>query len=87
MKQLAAIVILLAACKQAKEPTPASETIAKARALADKICACTTKACAEALRPEWDKLQLSGTTFTEDEAQTLVTIDDRALRCVGSLAP
>ncbi len=88
-----AIVALLASCKQAKEPTPASELLSKVRALSANACACTDRACVEPLMKEWNALttaigeggNVSGGTFTEEQVQGLVTEDERFMKCVANL--
>ncbi|HEY4057326.1 MAG TPA: hypothetical protein VGM39_11995 [Kofleriaceae bacterium] len=92
MKQALLLSLLLAACKQAKEPTPASELIAKVRDLASKACACRDKACLEPLTTEWNGLttalggsgKVSGTDFTEEQVTALTTEDERFSKCVAA---
>jgi hypothetical protein len=92
MKRLVWLVAL-AACKQAPEPTPAAELLAKARALSAKACACKDKACAEPLLREWnslttaigDKGEVAGGTFTADQVEGLAIEDQRMMKCVGNL--
>ena len=94
MKRALAIAILLAACKQAKEPTPASELLAQVRTLSAKVCACTDIACVEPLMREWNALttgigaggKVSGGTFTEEQVEGLAVEDERFMKCVGRFA-
>ncbi|MFN0248827.1 MAG: hypothetical protein ACKV2T_18200 [Kofleriaceae bacterium] len=86
------MIFALGACKQAKEPTPASELLAKVRALAAKACACPDRACVEPLLREWNSLttaigeggKVSGGAFTEEQVQGLVTEDERFMKCVAA---
>jgi len=88
-------LVLVAGCKQAKEPPVASELIAKTRALSQKICACRDQACATPLLGEWNSLtaaaagsgKVSGIEITGDQIQALVTEDDRVMKCVAALTP
>lgn len=93
MRALAFALVALCACKQAKEPTPASALLAKVRALSAKACACTDRACVEPLLREWNSLttaigeggKVSGGTFTEEHVQGLATEDERFMKCVANL--
>lgn len=94
MKRLALCLVILAACKQAKAPTPASELIAKVRDLAAKACACRDKACLEPLTTEWNGLtnalggsgKVSGTDFAEEQVEALTTEDERFSKCVAAIS-
>lgn len=94
----AAVVFTLAAlgaCKQAKEPTPASELLAKVRTLSAQACACADRACVEPILREWNALttaigeggKVSGGTFTEEQVEGLATEDERLVKCVARFAP
>ena len=87
MKALAALAIALAACKQAKEPSPAADVIAKSRALSAAVCACTDRTCGAKLKIEWNELtaMLHGATFTEEQVEALATEDDRFSKCMQRL--
>ncbi|HEY4182973.1 MAG TPA: hypothetical protein VGM90_39385 [Kofleriaceae bacterium] len=93
MKRLALCLVVLAACKQAKEPTPASELIAKVRDLAAKACACRDTSCLTPLAAEWNGLttalggsgKVSGTDFTEEQVEALTTEDERFSKCVAAI--
>jgi len=87
VKALALIALLVAACKQAKEPAPSGEVIAKARALSAQMCACTDRACGAKLKTEWNELTslLHGATFTEVEVEALATEDERFQKCMQRL--
>lgn len=93
MNRLLATLVLVAACKQAKDPTPASELIAKVRDLSTKACACRDKACLEPLTVEWNGLtsalggsgKVSGTDFTEQQVEALTTEDERFSKCVAAI--
>lgn len=84
----------LGACKQAKEPTPASELLAKVRALSANACACTDRACIEPVMREWNALttaigeggKVSGGTFTEEQVEGLATEDERFMKCAARFA-
>ena len=88
-------LVLVAGCKQAKEPPVASELIAKTRALSQKICACRDQPCATPLLAEWNSLtaaatgsgKVSGIEITAEQVEALVTEDDRVMKCVAALAP
>ena len=86
MKALA-ILVTLAACKQASEPAPASEVIEKSRALSAQMCACADRACGAKLKTEWNELAklLHGATFTEEQVEALATEDDRFSKCMQRL--
>ena len=88
MKRALAILVVLGACKQAPEPAPAGEVLAKSRALAAKICACADRACATPLLAEWNEMSklLHGATFTEEQVEGLTTEDTRVERCTAALA-
>jgi hypothetical protein len=92
--RIAVVLVALAslgACKQAKEPTPAGDLLAKVRDLSTKACACTDRACVEPLLREWNALttaigdggKVSGGTFTEEQVQGLATEDERFMKCVA----
>ncbi|MBA3465215.1 MAG: hypothetical protein H0T46_35115 [Deltaproteobacteria bacterium] len=83
-----AAALVLGACKQASEPTPASEVLAKSRALAAQLCACKDKACATPLLADWNEMSklLHGATFTEEQVEGLTTEDTRVERCMAALA-
>ena len=94
MKPLLLVAIVsLFACKQAKEPTPASELLETARGLSAKACACKDKACAEPLLREWNAMttaiggsgEVAGGTFTAEQVEGLATEDERMMKCVGAL--
>ena len=87
MKALALLVLLAAACKQAKEPAPAAQVVEKARALSAQMCACADRACGTKLKPQWNDLtaMMHGATFTEDEVEALATEDDRFSKCMQRL--
>lgn len=82
-----AVAIALAACRQAEEPVPAGEVLAKSRALSAAICACTDKACAQPLLVQWNEMTklTHGATFTEEQVEGLTTEDTRVERCVAAL--
>lgn len=84
-----AVVLALGACKQAKEPTPASEILARSRSLAAAMCACKDKACGTALRTQWQELtsMLHGAELTEEQVDGLTTEDTRFTRCMAALDP
>ncbi len=88
MKHALAILVVLGACKQAPEPAPASEVLAKTRALAAQICACKDKGCAAPLLAAWNENTklLHGATFTEEQVEGLTTEDTRVERCTAALA-
>lgn len=94
MTRALALVLALAACKQAKEPTPAGELLTKVRDLSAKACACTDRACIEPLMKEWNALttaigeggKVSGGTFTEEQVEGLATEDERFMKCVDKFA-
>ena len=87
MKIVVGLVLALAACKQSTEPAPASEILAKTRALSAQMCACKDKACGEPLRLQWDELtrQISGVTFTAEQVEGLATEDQRFMKCMAAL--
>jgi hypothetical protein len=84
-------IVTVGACKQAKEPTPAGDLLAKVRELSTKVCACTDRACVEPLLREWNALttaigeggKVSGGTFTEEQVEGLATEDERFMKCVA----
>jgi hypothetical protein len=82
-----AAALVVGACKQAAEPTPASEVLAKSRALAAQICACKDRGCAAPLLLEWNQMSklLHGATFTEEQVEGLTTEDTRVERCMAAL--
>lgn len=94
MRALAVALLVLAACKQAKEPTPAGDLLAKVRVLSAKACACADRACVEPLLREWNGLtaaigeggKVSGGTFTEEQVEGLAAEDERFMKCVGRFA-
>lgn len=81
------ILATLAACKQAKEPAPAAEVIAKSRALSAQMCACTDRACGAKLKTAWNELtsMMHGASFTEEEVEALATEDERFQKCMQRL--
>lgn len=92
---VAFVLAALVACKQAKEPTPASELLAKVRTLSAQACACADRACVEPILREWNALttaigeggKVSGGTFTEEQVEGLATEDERLVKCVARFAP
>jgi len=87
VKALLVAALALAACKQAAEPTPSGEVLAKARALSAQMCACADRACGAKLKTAWNELtsMLHGATFTEVEVEALATEDDRFQKCMQRL--
>jgi hypothetical protein len=87
MIRVVAVVLVLAACKQAKEPAAPSEVLERSRALSAAMCACKDKACAAPLLKEWDDLTklLHGATFTEEQVEGLEAEDTRFTRCTAAV--
>ena len=84
-----ALLLLVAACRQADTPPPGSEILAKTRAMSAAMCACADKACGQPLRLQWDALtrEISGVTFSAEQVEGLATEDQRFMRCMEALAP
>ncbi len=84
-----AVFALLASCKQSKEPTPASEILARSRSLSAAMCACKDRACGTALRAQWQDLtaMLHGAELTDEQVEGLATEDERFSRCMAAIVP
>ena len=84
-----ALLLLVAACRQAEPPAPGSEILAKTRALSAAMCACKDKTCGQPLRLQWDDLtkEISGVTFSAEQVEGLANEDQRFMRCMAALDP
>jgi len=80
-------MLLLAACGQ-DAPAPAP-LIAKTRALADQVCACTTAACAEPIVSARSALtlELSGAELSADDVEALARESQRFAACAAKVVP
>lgn len=87
MRRALLAFVLVAGCKQSKEPAPGSDVLAKSRELATQMCACKDKACGRALKAQWQALteMLHGAEFTEEQVAGLATEDERFSRCMTAL--
>ena len=80
-------LVLVAACGRGSAPPPGSEILDRSRALADKMCACTDKACGTPLRTDWDALtkQIGGVSFTPEQVDALAREDQKFFGCMNKL--
>lgn len=82
-----ALTLLLAGCGRGSAPPPGSEILASSKTLANRMCACTTKACGTPLRTAWDELtkQIGGVSFTPEQVDELAREDQRFFGCMSKL--
>ncbi len=78
---------MLAGCGTATEPASARAIVAKARALASEVCACTDRTCAEPVLARWNALHkdLDGATLDPRDVEALHAEDQRALACIHAV--
>lgn len=77
MKRIGLVLVLLAACS--------NETVRKVEALADKACACTDAACADAVEKEYYALVKQGQKRgSEDDREDVEAAYGRMRDCIAA---
>jgi hypothetical protein len=87
---LPTLALLLAACDPKEEEAPAAtpgDLVPKLTALADEGCACTDKACGDAVLGKLDALAAGVTDVADSDLEALQAIQGRLDHCLAKLNP